>query len=521
MDTPQQIADLREQLAHAMPQAIADTNIEQKAQFIAQLEQLVSQRPTDQQAEPFLLEFEALLRACIAILRGEPFDVNSVAPADKTQLQMWHDFAQASPEQHADLQQQTQQQQIEQIREDLANAIPQAITDKDPQRKAEFTEQISHLAQQIEADEDSEPAWHSFVALVKAGEAILREQEYETSSLLPDDLALVQAWQDWANTSPEQRAAIEREREIQQIAQFRAELTEAMPQAVVDTSRQRKSQYIEQLEQVANQTTDPAGTPWHALAALLRACVALLRGQSYDTSTLSAEDLTQIQAWQAQADAHIQQHAEEITQVTQQHIAKLRSELEQVMPDTVASGDLERLEVLAEHFEQAHSQIPTVGIIAPLWTEFAALLVASIAVLRGQGYDPATLSATDLTQIQTWQAQVNATLAQNAEAQEQQLLQNLQNLRGELKQTMPYAIIDTDAERKQQYIDFLEEMLETANANTEANSPFREFAAMLIAYLALLRGQNYDPTTLSAQDLAQIQAWQTLDNTALEQGMSQ
>jgi hypothetical protein len=518
MDLQQQIADLRNQLADAMPQAIVDNDSQRKAQFIAQLEQIAAQSPESPGNSAPWAHLAALLQACVAILRGQNYNPSSLLPADLELIQTWQNLANTSPEQRATAQYQAQQQQIAQIRAELADAMPQAIADTDLQRKEEFILQLEQIAQQSATNEDNTPSWLSFVALLQACVAILHGQNYNPSSLLPEDLALVQAWHDWANATPEQRASFEHEQEIQQVAQFRAELAEAMPQAVLDSNGQRRAQYIEQLEQVVEESTDyAADSPWLALLAMLRACIALLRGHSYDSTTLSPEDLAQVQAWQSQSDAHIQENVEQYTQVSIQHIARLRAELERVMPEALASGELEEFEILAGHLERAYSQIPTIGLMAPLWTEFAAMLQASIAVLRGQRYDTSTLLPADAAQIQTWQAQASTTRSEAKQTIEQQRQQELTNLREGLNQSMPYAITDTDLERKEQYISYLEQMLNTASSNTEPDSPLHHFAAMLTAYIAVLRGQSYDPTTLLAEDLAQVQAWQGLADSALQQ----
>jgi tetratricopeptide (TPR) repeat protein len=138
------------------------------------------------------------------------------------------------------------------------------------------------------------PPFNTFLGCLQA---LLRQQPAQLERLRAKlDAGLAQALQrieqNISNTTPES-----------QIEQLRAYLAQTMPQALRDSDQERKEQYTRQLEQLAAQAIE--GEAWQHLVALLRACVALLRGQAYDEQSLQAEDLVLLQQWQQLAHAQV------------------------------------------------------------------------------------------------------------------------------------------------------------------------------------------------------------------------
>ena len=93
-------------------------------------------------------------------------------------------------------------------------------------------------------------------------------------------------------------ATLRDEARARKIADLRRQVDAAMPQALRDEDQARRTGLITQLEQAAQAAEGEApGSPWLALAAYLRGCVALLRGETVDAALLTDDDQAQFAAW--------------------------------------------------------------------------------------------------------------------------------------------------------------------------------------------------------------------------------
>jgi tetratricopeptide (TPR) repeat protein len=80
---------------------------------------------------------------------------------------------------------------------------------------------------------------------------------------------------------------------------LRRQLIEYMPRALASDDQEARNRFIAQLEGIAEQAAEgeSPGSRWRALAALLRAAAALLRGEPYEREGLLPEDAALLEQW--------------------------------------------------------------------------------------------------------------------------------------------------------------------------------------------------------------------------------
>ncbi len=84
-----QVDTLRAQAVEAMPRALASGNPEARAAFVAQLERVAEQAAEGEAPGSPWLALAMFLRACAALLRGEPIADEGLLPEDRALLERW------------------------------------------------------------------------------------------------------------------------------------------------------------------------------------------------------------------------------------------------------------------------------------------------------------------------------------------------------------------------------------------------------------------------------------------------
>jgi hypothetical protein len=172
-----------------------------------------------------------------------------------------------------------------------------------------------------------------------------------------------------------------------QITELRAQVAQAMPQALTDTDLQRRERFINWLEQTAAQAADDEqpGSPWQALAAYLRACAALLRGEPFDREGLEEADIAQLNAWAhpLTLDEAIQTWVKGNDETRQGYLLPLLNAVAQIVVSLHHAGDTDGADALATSLIPLRTALrdwPAAAELPP----FGAFLGCLQALLRGQ-----------------------------------------------------------------------------------------------------------------------------------------
>jgi tetratricopeptide (TPR) repeat protein len=316
---PSQIERLRTQVAQAMPAALQDSDQERKAGFIQQLEEWASQAAAGEAPGSPWLDLAKLLHACVALLRGQSYDQSSLLAEDHVLLQEWQRQAATSGSVTDDLasiqqalsaeiqawikptnQEEQSFEKLLTLLEACSQLTVRLIREKAEQAALEFADQLVELRFALNNWPAAAelPPFNIFLGCLQA---LLRNQPEQLERLRSQlDTGLAQALQKVEQLINGEEVEIDQSRQVEEI---RTSLAQNMPLALQDSDQERKARFIQQLEEWAQQAAagESPGSPWLALANLLHACVALLHGQSYDQSSLLAEDRALLQEWQQQA----------------------------------------------------------------------------------------------------------------------------------------------------------------------------------------------------------------------------
>lgn len=87
--TQEPLDRLRRQLRDAMLQALGDDDAETREEFIAQLEATAAQAADGEEHGSPWMRLALFLRACVALLRDQPYDRGALLPEDRAQLEAW------------------------------------------------------------------------------------------------------------------------------------------------------------------------------------------------------------------------------------------------------------------------------------------------------------------------------------------------------------------------------------------------------------------------------------------------
>ncbi|HEU4325034.1 MAG TPA: tetratricopeptide repeat protein [Roseiflexaceae bacterium] len=296
-----QIAQMRAQVTQAMQQVLGDTDEEQRRQFIDSLEQTAVQVAEGEEPGSPWLSPVAYLRACVALLRGEPVSREGLDAADLEQLDGWaNPFDLIKPiTAWLDGDDATRQETLLPLLNTIAQAVVSVCRNGDSDRAATLATALVPLRTSLRD-------WHPVAELLPFGvllgcfQALLRREESQLTRLraqLDEGLAQTLAQIEQLIAANEQ--TLRDAARDGQIAQMRAQVAQAMPQALADTDAQRRGRFLLRLELQASQVAEgeEVGSPWLSLAAFLRACAALLRGEPFQREGLDAADLEQLEAW--------------------------------------------------------------------------------------------------------------------------------------------------------------------------------------------------------------------------------
>ncbi|GAB4192684.1 MAG: hypothetical protein OHK0022_07000 [Roseiflexaceae bacterium] len=285
---------------------------------------------------------------------------------------------------------------------------------------------------------------------------------------------------------------------MDQIEMLRAQVGAAMPSALRDSDSERRGGMIAQLEQIAAQAeaAEPADLAWRALAAYLRACAALLRGELPETAGLLPEDRTRLAGWQVEHTALLDD--DPIIGFAQTVAAWAASDEDDAARATALPALIEAaagltVEALRLDDPDAHEALATA--LTPLrdalrlWPvatqlpPYGALLGCLQALLRGapealermRSRLDAPLAAT-LAEVERLIAADEAAL--HSEARDRQIA----GLRRQVEQAMAQAVeLPRDDPRRAELLAQLEHLAAQAAADEPPDSPWLDLAAYLRA----------------------------------------
>ncbi|HEU4326683.1 MAG TPA: hypothetical protein VFS21_26320 [Roseiflexaceae bacterium] len=290
---------------------------------------------------------------------------------------------------------------------------------------------------------------------------------------------------------------------MDQIESLRAQVGAAIPSALRDADSERRGGVIAQLEQIAAQAeaVEPADLAWRALAAYLRACAALLRGEQPDPTGLLPEDRARLEGWQAERAALLED--DPIVAFAQTVAAWAASDEDDAGRAAALPGLAEAaagLTVEALRLDDADAREALAAALLPLrdtlrlWPPAAqlppynALLGCLQALLRGA---PEALErmrarldgplAAMLAEVERLVAADEAAL--HSEARDRQIA----DLRRQVDQAMRQATqLPRDDPRRAELLAQLEHLAAQAAADEPAGSPWLDLAAHLRSCAAAL-----------------------------------
>jgi hypothetical protein len=228
-----QLDRLRSQVREAMPQALLDDDAGRRAQFLGQLEEFAAQSAEGEAPGSPWMQLADYLRACAALLRGQPFDRSALLPDDLVALEAWERGEVGVPA----------------LAEQASTSLPEDV-----------------LAALIAGDD---------AALQAALDALPQGERAEAFAELQRQMA-AQVEQ----LSPEEQRALRVQAQQRQIAAAAAQAHDLAADALRGEAQAREA-LAAQIAAAAEQAAagEAPGSPYDDLAAFLRAVAALLRGE--------------------------------------------------------------------------------------------------------------------------------------------------------------------------------------------------------------------------------------------------